>query len=85
MSICSCIIFIVFVCCLSSKGKLYLTSILQEKFLELTTDRNVEVNFQDMASRSSHRGAAGMNPTRNHEVADSIPGFAQWVKDLVLP
>ena len=23
-----------------------------------------------------------MNPTRNHEVVDSIPGLAQWVKDL---
>ena len=33
---------------------------------------------------SSCHGPTKTNPTRNHEVEGSIPGLAQWVKDLVL-
>ena len=30
---------------------------------------------------SSRHGAVETNPTRNHEVAGSIPRLTQWVKD----
>ena len=34
---------------------------------------------------SSGHGAVETNPTRNQGVVSSIPGPAQWVKDLDLP
>ena len=40
---------------------------------------------QETELGSSHRGSVVTNPTRNCELAGSIPALAQWVKDLALP
>ena len=42
-------------------------------------------NVKFFASWTSHCGTVEMNPSRNLEVAGSIPGLAHWITDLALP
>ena len=45
----------------------------------------LQVGAEKRKKRSSHHGSVVTNPTRIHKDMGSIPGPAQWVKDLLLP
>ena len=52
-------------------------------YLSETGQKVIRIIFCRKKERSSCRGPAEMNPTRNYEVAGSIPGLSQWIKDPV--
>ena len=54
-------------------------------FLPLNEMKPILGEIKNVKAWSSCLGTAETNPTRYHEVAGSIPGLAQWVKDLALP
>ena len=71
----------------STKQKIIkITSALHDTLdLMVLTDIHRTVYPKVIKYWSSHRDAVKTNPSRNHEVAGSIRGLTQWVKEPVLP
>ena len=63
----------------------WVTTVARVQSLAQECPLAIGVTKKRKKERSSHRGTVEMNPTRNYEVAGSIPGLAQWVKDPALP
>ena len=53
--------------------------------IQILEQINPEYTYKYVNYKSSPRGTAETNLTRNHEVAGSIPGLAQWIKGPALP
>ena len=70
---------------LREKSRFQNTKYSKLQFYRLKASSSNNVLLKNHIFASSHCGAEKTNLTRNHEVAGSIPGLAQWVKNPVLP
>ena len=57
----------------------------EKKASKLESISKVDLECYKNLMWSSRYGSVVTNPTGIHEDSGSIPGLAQWVKDLVLP